>query len=163
MVGGETKWKEQVAPVERRKRKKRGRRVQDQSGREVAGRRETRHETATERSSPSQSIRMGLTGAPLLVLTRVSSYWYEDHERDGGRERKGGKEKERSDLAPLPLLRARASSVPAVKVEDGMGNVSVIDTCFPRGASRPENSSGQRAPLSRCRIGKARREEKMRD
>lgn len=108
MVGGETKWKEQVAPVERRKRKKRGRRVQDQSGREVAGRRETRHETATERSSPSQSIRMGLTGAPLLVLTRVSSYWYEDHERDGGRERKGGKEKERSDLAPLPLLRARA-------------------------------------------------------
>lgn len=40
----------------------------------------------------------------LFVLVRGS------RERDGERERKGGKEKERSDLAPLPLLRARASS-----------------------------------------------------
>lgn len=109
MVGGETKWKEQVAPVERRKRKKRGRRVQDQSGREVAGRRETRHETATERSSPSQSIRMGLTGAPLLVLTRVSSYWYEDHERDaeGEREREEKRKRDRISRRSPCFVRAR--------------------------------------------------------
>lgn len=51
----------------------------------MAGRRETRHKTATERRAlPSQSIRMGLTGAPLLVLTSLRTRIGRAHEGEIG-------------------------------------------------------------------------------
>lgn len=98
-------------------------------------------------SSPSQSIRMGLTGAPLLALTRfvfvlVRVAWERERSRIFSR---------RAENTHTYMNR-----VSHVKVDDGAENVSVIDTCFSRGASRSENSSSGKRVLFVALLAKER-------
>lgn len=51
---------------------------------------------------------------------------------------------------------ARTTLVSYVKADDGAENVSVIDTCFSRGASRFENSSSGKRVLFVALLAKER-------
>lgn len=85
---------------------------------------------------------MGLTGAPLLVFTRVFVLVREGHKVAREREREislflsNARARAREHARKHTYTRARASEADASREDedDGMGNVSVIDTCFLRAA-----------------------------
>lgn len=105
----------------------------DQSGRGGGSKGDEAWDGYRAESSPSQSIRMGLTGAPLLVLTRFVLVLV------------GPRGEDRISCVES---HTRAAPVYLVKADGDTENVRlIIDTCFSRGASQPENSSSGKRVL----------------
>jgi len=98
---------------------------------EMAGRRKTRHETATEWSSSLTKHQNGTYEAPLLVLTRILFVLVRaDGKKEGERERE--RERER-DLTPRRTHELSPECAPVKRRMTVWRMSSVIDTGFSRG------------------------------
>lgn len=155
----EARWKERVAGRKGGREKEARVRCEEGTGRgkvAAGGKRGSRHETATERrelafTKHQNGTYRGPVISPYSFRIRIGK----------GRVRK----RERSQIFSRVEPRARThihtntnrSRVSHAKVDDGAENVSVINTCFSRGASRTENSlSGKRVLF--VAIGKGKRD-----